>query len=99
MSYQVLVTREAEDDLDAIVPFRRNRILDAMERYLVHQPRQESRSRIKRLRQIDSPEFRLRVGDYRVFYDVDDIQLDVTVLRVLSKVDSIRYLETLENVL
>lgn len=74
-------------------------ILDAIEIYLVHQPKQESRSRIKRLRQIASPEFRLRVDDFRIFYDVDDIQLDVTVLRVLSKADSTEYLETLENVL
>jgi len=31
-----------------------------------------SRSRIKRLRGLSRPQYRLRVGDIRVFYDVAD---------------------------
>jgi len=31
-----------------------------------------SRSSIKRLRGIDRPQYRLRVGEMRVFYDVDE---------------------------
>ena len=30
-----------------------------------------SKSRIKRLRDVEHPQYRLRVGDMRIFYDVD----------------------------
>jgi hypothetical protein len=40
---------------------------------------------------------RLRVGDYRVFYDVDDVAAVVTVLRVMSKEESLVYLAGLEQ--
>ncbi|MCL4833735.1 MAG: type II toxin-antitoxin system RelE/ParE family toxin [Caldilineaceae bacterium] len=51
-----------------------------------------SRSRIKRLRGIDSPGYRLRVGEHRVYYDVDLAEETVTVLRILTKEQSLRYL-------
>jgi mRNA-degrading endonuclease RelE of RelBE toxin-antitoxin system len=37
--------------------------------------------------------YRLRVGDFRVLYDVDARERCVTILRVLSKEDALRYLE------
>jgi mRNA-degrading endonuclease RelE of RelBE toxin-antitoxin system len=58
-------------------------ILDAMERYLRREPERTSRSRIKRLRGSQDATFRLRVGDYRVFYDVVDET--VSVVAVLHK--------------
>lgn len=96
VSYGIIVTQEAEGDLDTILPFHRNRILDAMEEHLVHSPTRESRSRIKRLRALDSPAYRLRVGDFRVFYDVSQVESTVTVLRVLSKEACARYLGAVE---
>jgi mRNA-degrading endonuclease RelE of RelBE toxin-antitoxin system len=36
---------------------------------------------------------RLRVGEFRVFYDVDEAAQRVTVLRILSKEEALRYLE------
>jgi len=44
-----------------------------------------------------SPAFRLRVGEYRVFYDVDPMRQVVTALRVLSKEHSLQYLEEIEG--
>jgi mRNA-degrading endonuclease RelE of RelBE toxin-antitoxin system len=58
-------------------------ILDAMERYLRHEPERTSRSRIKRLRGTQDATFRLRVGDYRVYYDVRE--QTVSVVAVLHK--------------
>ncbi len=37
----------------------------------------ESKSRIKRLRGLEKPEYRLRVGDVRVFYDVRNEEVEV----------------------
>jgi len=58
-------------------------ILDAMETHLRHEPERLSRSRIKRLRGGNSATYRLRVGDYRVFYDV--AEAEVVVIAVLHK--------------
>ena len=82
MAFEIEFTREAETDLDDIRPFFRNQILDAIEAYLRHAPALVCRARIKRLHEIDSPAYRLRVEDFRVFYDVDEPQRSVTVLCV-----------------
>jgi len=92
MGFDIEFVREAEADLDRLKPFNRNRILDAIESYLGHTPMQTGRSRIKRLRSVESPGYRLRVGEFRVFYDVDEARRSVTVLRVLSKEQSLSYL-------
>jgi len=91
--FVIELVREAEADLDATKPFHRKRILDEIESRLLYAPKQTSRSRIKRLRTIESPAYRLRAGDYRVYYDVDETKRTVTILRVLSKEQSLSYLE------
>ena len=92
-SFVIEFVREAEADLDAIKPFHRNRILDEIEVYLKRAPERTSRSRLKRLNIMESPAYRLRVGDFRVYYDVEKTQRTVTVLRILSKEQSLVYLE------
>ncbi len=93
MAFEIEVTEQAESDLDGIRRFYRNQILDAISRYLRHGPQRISRSRIRRLRSVDSPEYRLRVGDFRVFDDADEAEPRVTILRVVSKEEALRYLE------
>jgi mRNA-degrading endonuclease RelE of RelBE toxin-antitoxin system len=46
---------------------------------------------------MDSPAYRLRAGDYRIFYDVDEVMAEVVVLRVMSKEESLAYLAELER--
>jgi mRNA-degrading endonuclease RelE of RelBE toxin-antitoxin system len=58
------------DDLRNMRAYDRRAVLDTIERVLPSTPTQTSKSRIKRLRGVDSPQYRLRVGDFRVFYDV-----------------------------
>ncbi len=55
-------------------------ILDAVETHLRHEPERVSRSRIKRLRGNQQSTYRLRVGEYRVFYDVSDGQVIVSAV-------------------
>ena len=71
MPFEIKLALEAEKDLDRIRSFYRSQVFDAIEKYLRHTPTQVSRARIKRLRLLESPAYRLRVGDYRIFYDVD----------------------------
>jgi len=72
-------------------------VADGMEEHLSHGPTRESRSRIKRLRGISNPDYRLRAGDYRVFYNVDTGNREVDVLRVLHKDQTRRYYEEVQR--
>ena len=76
----------------ALRAFDRRAVLDVIERVLTSTPTRVGRSRIKRLRGIDSPQYRVRVGTFRVFYDVDLEGREVYVLRVLTKADVAEYL-------
>ena len=55
-------------------------ILDALDLYLRHEPDRPNRTRIKRLRGKQDATYRLRVGEYRVFYDVGESVVTVIVL-------------------
>jgi mRNA interferase RelE/StbE len=50
-----------------------------------------SRSRIKRLRGLARPQYRLRVGEVRVFYDVSGESVEV--LAIVSKSEAAIWLE------
>ncbi len=59
------------------------RLLDSIDRHLRREPDRPTRSRINRLRGRQDATYRLRVGDYRIFYDVGEGV--VTVIAVLHK--------------
>jgi mRNA interferase RelE/StbE len=65
---------------------------DALETHLRHQPTKTSKSRIKRLRGLTRPQYRLRVDNIRVFYDV--INEQVQVLAVVTKAEAATWLQT-----
>ena len=66
-----------------------------MEKHLGSEPMKQSKSRIKRLKGIRDPDYRLRVGNYRVFYNVTEDRVDV--LRVMHKDETHKYYEELER--
>jgi mRNA-degrading endonuclease RelE of RelBE toxin-antitoxin system len=78
------------DDLAALRPFERNQVLDRVEEQLTHQPTQETRNK-KRLVGLKppwehvEPVWELRVGEYRVFYDVDEGANQVVVRAIKRK--------------
>ena len=51
--------------------YDRAKVRDAIDMHLQFQPTTESRSRIKRLRGLRKPQYRLRINELRVFYDVE----------------------------
>ena len=59
--------------------------------HLTREPTKQSKSRIKRLRDLRHPQFRLRVGDIRVLYDVTD--RDVVIIAIMPKEKTIQWLE------
>jgi addiction module RelE/StbE family toxin len=95
--YKIILKRSAIADLDALRKYDATQISDVMERHLQHDPTKESKSRIKRLRDISNPDYRLRVGDYRVFYAVDENARRVDVLRVMHKDQTLPYYKELKR--
>jgi mRNA interferase RelE/StbE len=84
MRHDIVLAPEAVEDLDNLQANVRALVRNAIEQHLRHQPTKVSRSRIKRLRGLSHPEYRLRVGDdIRVFYDV--IEGVVQVLAIVPK--------------
>jgi mRNA interferase RelE/StbE len=90
MRHEVLFDDEAIGDLRSQRAFDRARILDAVEVHLRHEPTKESKSRIKRLRGTDHPQYRLRVDEFRVFYDVAEGV--VQVIAVVPKSEAAEWL-------
>ena len=83
MRYEIVLSQEALQDLRRLSARERAAVRDALEVHLRFEPTKMSRSRIKRLRGLSQPQYRLRVGDIRVFYDVTEGE--VQVLAILSK--------------
>ena len=84
-NYGIEYSEEAAADVRSLRAFDRKQLLDAIELHLTVRPKEVSRSRIKLMDQPFWSQFRLRVGDFRVYYDVDDERETVYVLRVLEK--------------
>ena len=95
--YEIVLKRGAIDDLDRLRKYDATQVADAMEKHLTYEPTKESRSRIKRLRGVSDPDYRLRVADYRVFYSVREQELRVEVLRIMHKDETREYYEELER--
>lgn len=88
MRYDIVLAPEAVEDLRSLKANVRAEVRDAMETHLRHQPTKTSKSRIKRLRGLSRPQYRLRVGDdIRVFYDVTEETVEVLAIVPQSDVD------------
>ena len=64
---------------------------DALETHLRYEPAKTSKSRIKRLRGMSQPQYRLRVGELRVFYDVQSDRVEV--LAIVTKAQALAWLD------
>jgi len=91
MAFEIILAPEAARSLKRLPAHVRAWVKDAIERHLRHEPRKVSKSRIKRLRGLRQPQYRLRVGDIRVFYDVTDT--DVEILAIVTKAEAQGWLE------
>src|SRR6266481_4367384 len=91
MKYAIILSPEAIEDLRRLKAPTRSEVKQAMEIHLRHAPLKESKSRIKRLRGIRRPGYRLRIGEIRVFYDVSDDTVEV--LAVVPKSKASEWLE------
>ena len=83
MRYQIVLAPRAVAELRALPAYRRTTVREALETHLRHEPTKVSKSRIKRLRGLSRPQYRLHVNDIRVFYDI--VNEEVQVLAIVTK--------------
>ena len=88
MPFAIVLAPEAVEDLKGLKANVRAEVRAAIERHLRHEPRKTGRSRIKRLRGVSRPQFRLRVGEVRVFYDISDRTVEVLAIVRKSEAES-----------
>src|SRR5436190_22765514 len=86
MRYGVVLAPGAAKAFRALPAYHRAEVRDALERHLRNEPTRVSKSRIKRLRGLSRPQYRLRVGEVRVFYDVT--KETVEVVAIVNKADA-----------
>jgi mRNA-degrading endonuclease RelE of RelBE toxin-antitoxin system len=91
MAYEIVLAPDAASALKRLSAPIRTGVKGAIERHLRHQPAKVSKSRIKRLRGLSQPQYRLRVDDIRVFYDVTETQ--VQVLAIVTKAEAQTWLD------
>src|ERR1051325_4830587 len=83
--FQIAFTPEALNDLEVIKNFDAARIIGEIEGQLAGEPDKPTRNR-KRLRPNKLAEWELRVGDFRVFYDVVSAEQAVRIVAIGHKV-------------
>ena len=71
MKFEVILSPQARAQFHGLSAYDRAKVRDAIDKHLQHRPTAESRSRIKRLRGLRKPQYRLRAENLRVFYDVE----------------------------
>ncbi|MFO7904664.1 MAG: type II toxin-antitoxin system RelE family toxin [Planctomycetota bacterium] len=76
--FRIEFTPEAVADLRVFRRYDQERVVGGIEGQLPHQATEPSRNR-KRLRSNQLAEWELRIGDFRVFYDVD---LDESLVKI-----------------
>jgi len=88
MRFEILLAPEAVEDLRKLKAALRAAVREALETHLRHEPTRTSRSRIKRLRGLSRPQYRLRVDEVRVFYDVSGSTVEVLAIVAKSEAES-----------
>jgi mRNA-degrading endonuclease RelE of RelBE toxin-antitoxin system len=84
MRYEIEFTPEAFQDLRYFKKFEQSIILDAIQTQLLYEPATETRNRFRR-NPPDMAAWELRVGVFRVFYNVDELVQIVRIERIGEK--------------
>jgi mRNA interferase RelE/StbE len=91
MRFEIALSPMSVSAFRRLSAYDRAKVRDALETHLRFEPTKVSKSRIKRLRGLIRPQFRLRVDDIRVFHDVTD--KEVQVLVILTKGEAQAWLD------
>jgi mRNA interferase RelE/StbE len=95
MPFAIVLAPEAVDDLRRLKNNVRAAVRDALEAHLRREPGKTSRSRIKRLRGLRRPQYRLRIGEVRVFHDISGATVEI--LAIVAKTEAQLWLAQFAN--
>jgi mRNA interferase RelE/StbE len=90
--YEIRLSKNAEKDLCGLDARWKASVVSALKKHLCHEPTKTSKSRIKRLKNLRLPQYRLRVDEIRVYYDVGDGF--VMVHGIINKEQTEKWLQT-----
>jgi mRNA-degrading endonuclease RelE of RelBE toxin-antitoxin system len=90
LMFSLEYTEGVVEDLKGLRARDRNRILDKIEEQLRHNPTQQTRHKkivagLKPPWEHEEPVWELRVGNFRVFYDVNEVEQRVVIRAVREK--------------
>ncbi len=88
MPFEIILAPSAVKDLRRLKANVRTATRDGIERHLRHEPTKVSKSRIKRLRGLSHLQYRLRIEDVRVFYDVTESTVQVLAIVLKSEAEA-----------
>ena len=91
MKYKIEITEDAKTDLSFFKACERKEILSDIREQLSYEPLRETRNR-KRLRDNPVAPWELRIGNYRIFYEVNNDIVTVIVISVGIKEHNILYI-------
>jgi mRNA-degrading endonuclease RelE of RelBE toxin-antitoxin system len=95
MRYDIIYSFKARANIRRLKANARAVVRGAIEEHLRYEPKKVSKSRIKQMRDIASPHYRLRVDDVRIYYDVDS---DTVIIHaILLKSESQDWLKEVEG--
>ena len=83
--YTIQYTRPAREELEALSVEIQNRIVAAIDS-LTENPRPRGSKKLKG----GTNEYRIRVGNYRVIYEIDDKTVVVLIVRIAHRKDAYR---------
>ena len=84
MAYSILATRPARKGLAKLDPSVRGRVGRTIDELANEPPPTGSRQLV------DRPAWRVRIGDYRVIYEIDDTEQTITIVHVGHRKDVYR---------
>ncbi len=93
MKYEVIIAWSAQGTFKKLDARWRSSLKKAMKKHLETAPKRESKGKIRRLRGLRQPQYRLRVDRARVFYDVNDKKKRVEVLGFVMEPKTMQWLE------
>jgi len=91
MKYSIILSPDARESLQKLKGNLRPLIRNGIIEYLSFEPEKVSKSRIKRLKGIDKPQYRLRIDDVRIYYDISE--KTVEILAIVTKEKAKEWLE------
>jgi mRNA-degrading endonuclease RelE of RelBE toxin-antitoxin system len=84
MVFEILYSPEAVDHLAALTKYEQIFVVDQVDQQLSHQPLLPTRKR-KVLRPNPIAPWELRLGDLRVFYDIQELPIAVVNVKAVGK--------------